>query len=116
MPADNAPSPTTATVFRPSCFASLSAIDIPNAALSAVPAVHQVHHSDANFLLVRLEDAQALYAYLLEQGIVVRDRSKLPGCRDCLRVSIGTRSENETLMQSLLCFYGLPQNTSHAAA
>ncbi|WP_235917374.1 histidinol-phosphate transaminase [Hymenobacter busanensis] len=73
--------------------------------LPAVPIVEHVFPSDANFLLVRFRpDATAVYQYLLDQGIVVRNRTTQPGCAGCLRLTVGTASENETLLAALQQF------------
>lgn len=69
--------------------------------LPALPVVQQVYPSDANFLLVRVTDAKAIYQYLLQEGIVVRDRSNVTLCEGCLRITIGTAAENEALIKSL---------------
>lgn len=69
--------------------------------LAALPFVHGVFPSDANFLLVQTRDPRAIYRHLLEEGIVVRDRSSLPGCAGCLRITVGTAAENERLLQAL---------------
>ena len=63
--------------------------------------VRKVYPSDANFLLVKVDDARGLYDYLLGDGIVVRDRSKVELCEGCLRVTVGTEGENAELMGSL---------------
>jgi histidinol-phosphate aminotransferase len=73
-------------------------------ALPTLDAVEQVYPSDANFLLVRVKDANGLYAHLLRQGIVVRNRTSLPGCEGCLRISIGTVDENQALFQAIQKF------------
>ncbi|MBX0334756.1 histidinol-phosphate transaminase [Pontibacter sp. HSC-14F20] len=73
-------------------------------ALPTLDVVEKVYPSDANFLLVKVKDANRLYTYLLEQGIVVRNRSSLPGCEGCLRISIGTVDENQQLFQALANF------------
>ena len=70
------------------------------AALSAIPSV-TVFPSDANFLLVRFPDADAMYAALLGRGIIVRNRSRVAGCADCLRITIGTPSENDVLISAV---------------
>jgi histidinol-phosphate aminotransferase len=70
-------------------------------ALQAMPLVARVHPSDANFLLVQMQGARRVYEYLLGKGIVVRDRSTTPGCADCLRLTVGTPSENDLLLQAL---------------
>jgi len=72
--------------------------------LPELPGVRKVHPSDANFLLVQVDQAHALYEYLLTRGIVVRDRSKTPGCTDCLRITVGTPAENEKLKNAVRDF------------
>ena len=57
--------------------------------------------SDANFLLVRMKDARNIYEQLCEKGIIVRDRSKVVLCDDCLRITIGTPEENKQLLEAL---------------
>ena len=71
------------------------------AALPAYPFVRRVYPSDANFLLVQVDDADALYAHLLADGIIVRNRNRVPRCAGCLRITIGLPSENDRLLQSL---------------
>ncbi|CAA9238931.1 MAG: Histidinol-phosphate aminotransferase [uncultured Adhaeribacter sp.] len=71
------------------------------AALAGVPVVKKIYPSDANFILTEVVDANAIYTYLLEQGIVVRNRTTQPGCFNCLRISVGTRAENEKLIAAL---------------
>lgn len=63
--------------------------------------VEEVFPSNANFLLIRMTDAQAIYRYLVEQKIVVRDRSKVELCEGCLRITVGTPEENELLLAAL---------------
>jgi len=63
--------------------------------------VKMIYPSDANFVLVKVDDADALYLYLTENEIVVRNRSKEPGCENCLRISIGTPEENKNLLSVL---------------
>ncbi len=72
--------------------------------LQKLPCIKTVYPSDANFLLVRTTDANALYQYLLTQGIVVRNRHSQPGCNNCLRITIGTPEENDTLIQALTTY------------
>jgi histidinol-phosphate aminotransferase len=69
--------------------------------LAALPFVLTVYPSDANFLLVRTTDARAIYEYLLRDGIVVRDRSKVELCEGCLRITVGTEKENDELLKAL---------------
>ncbi|RME92600.1 MAG: histidinol-phosphate aminotransferase family protein, partial [Bacteroidetes bacterium] len=73
-------------------------------ALVGLPVVRQVFPSDANFLLVQVSDAPAIYRYLVQQGIIVRDRSKQYLCENCLRFTIGTPQENKRLLQALQQF------------
>ena len=63
--------------------------------------VKKVHPSDANFILVELEDATHTYNALVGQGIITRDRSKVTLCEGCLRITIGTPDENDTLLEAL---------------
>ena len=63
--------------------------------------VEKVFPSDANFLLVKIKNAHAVYAYLTTEGIVVRDRSKVVLCDDCLRITVGTYEENSQLLQAM---------------
>ena len=65
------------------------------------PFVRKVFPSDANFLLTRVDNADALYGYLLENGIIVRNRSRVPGCEGCLRLTVGLPGENEALLNAL---------------
>lgn len=70
-------------------------------ALSSLAFVKQVYPSDANFLLVKVDDAHALYQRLLERGIIVRDRSRVTLCYNCLRITVGTPGENNELIEVL---------------
>jgi len=70
-------------------------------ALEQFPFVECVYPSSANFLLMRVKAPNALYRYLLENGIIIRNRSAVLGCEGCLRVSIGTTAENELLLTAL---------------
>jgi histidinol-phosphate aminotransferase len=69
--------------------------------LGGLSFVLKVYPSDANFLLVRVTDAGGLYEYLLVDGIVVRDRSKVELCGGCLRITVGTEQENAELITAL---------------
>lgn len=69
--------------------------------LLALPIVQKVHPSDANFLLVKVDDARGIYHYLLENQVVVRDRSRVELCEGCLRITVGTPSENNILVNAL---------------
>jgi histidinol-phosphate aminotransferase len=72
--------------------------------LEYFPFVIEVFPSDANFLLIRVEDPAGLHQFLLEQGIIVRNRSSVPLCEGCLRVTIGTKEENRALVEALKTF------------
>jgi histidinol-phosphate aminotransferase len=74
--------------------------------LSALPVVQKVYPSDANFLLVKTTDARGLYGWLLAEGIVVRDRSKVELCEGCLRITVGTEEENAALVSAMGRFVG----------
>lgn len=63
--------------------------------------VNHVFPSQANFVLVRFKDVQKVFQHLLSEGIVVRNRSNLPECLGCLRISVGLPAENNMLMQAL---------------
>lgn len=63
--------------------------------------VTKIYPSDANFLLVSMTDARAIYNYLVENGIIVRDRSKIHLCDNSLRITIGTMDEDIVLLQAL---------------
>jgi len=71
------------------------------AQLEKISFVEKVYPSDANFLLVRVDDANKRYAQLIENDIVVRNRSKQVGCENCLRFSVGTPQENQILIETL---------------
>ena len=67
-------------------------------ALADLPRVRKVWPSDANFLLVEVDDARGLYDELLDAQVIVRDRSKVLGCEGCLRISVGTPQENDKVI------------------
>lgn len=70
-------------------------------ALAELPICQHVYPSAANFVLVKVTDANAIYRYLIEQGIVVRNRNKVQLCGNCLRITIGTPQENNELLSAL---------------
>ena len=74
------------------------------AAFEQLPICKKVYPTASNFFLARVTDAQAVYDYLVEKGIIVRNRSKITLCENCLRVTIGTRSENNELLGALRTF------------
>ena len=63
-----------------------------------------VYPSDANFILVKLTEAKKIHAYLSAKGIIVRDRSTVILCEDCLRITIGTPAENKKLVEALKAY------------
>lgn len=71
------------------------------AELSKLPLVKKVYPSDANFLLVQVNDAKKIYHALVHTGIIVRDRSQVVLCENCLRITVGTVTENNLLIQAL---------------
>ena len=70
-------------------------------AIGLLPMCRKIHHSDANFLLVEVDDAQATYEYLVDKGIIVRNRNSVRLCEGCLRITIGTKTENQELLAAL---------------
>jgi len=71
------------------------------ALLPELPFVRTVFPSDANFLLVRVSDADGLYRFLLDRGIIVRNRNRIAGCAGCLRMTVGIPAENDALLNAL---------------
>lgn len=74
--------------------------------LATLPIVQKIYPSDANFILVRVSDANGAYDYLKERGIIVRNRSNVLLCEGCLRITVGTERENDELIKSLTDFKG----------
>lgn len=72
--------------------------------LQSLPCVKQIYPSDANFLLVKVTDANAIYLYLQQRGIIVRNRNKVQLCGNCLRITVGTPEENATLYEAMKTF------------
>ena len=72
--------------------------------LATLPCVTKVYPTDANFILARFTGARAAYDYLVQAGIIVRDRSKVELCDECLRITVGTPAENENLINTLKTF------------
>lgn len=70
-------------------------------AFKMLPCCKEVYPSDANFFLAKMTDADRIYRYLVSQGIIVRNRSRVTLCRDCLRITIGTKTENNELLSAL---------------
>jgi histidinol-phosphate aminotransferase len=69
--------------------------------LKSLKQVEKVYRSDSNFVLVRVKDALGIYHYLMESKIIVRDRSRVALCYNCLRITVGTPEENDKLINAL---------------
>ncbi|NOT76515.1 MAG: histidinol-phosphate transaminase [Cyclobacteriaceae bacterium] len=69
--------------------------------LGTIKSVKKIFPSDANFLLVEVDDARSMYSKLIDKGIVVRDRSNVILCDNCLRITVGTKEENKQLTQAI---------------
>jgi histidinol-phosphate aminotransferase len=69
--------------------------------LEKLAVVKKVYPSEANFLLVKVSDAKAVYDFLVESEIIVRDRSSVALCEGCLRITVGTREQNAALIDKL---------------
>lgn len=69
--------------------------------LSEIPFINEIYPSDANFLLVKIDNAHEIYLNLIEKKVIVRDRSNVALCDDCLRITIGTENENKELVKQL---------------
>jgi len=70
-------------------------------AIAMMPYVKVVYPSDANFLLVKVDDPVMVYRFLMARGIIIRDRSSVPLCEGCIRITVGTKKENRQLMDAL---------------
>ena len=71
----------------------------------SMPTVEKVYPSDANFILVKIKEARRIYEFLLTKGIVLRDRSNVKLCEDCLRITVGTEKENTILVDAMQEWY-----------
>lgn len=69
--------------------------------LEELPIMKRVYPSDANFLLVKTENAREVYLKLIEKQVILRDRSKVVLCEDGIRITIGTKEENKKLIEEL---------------
>ena len=63
--------------------------------------IRKIYPSEANFILIKVDDPKNMYNYLISNQIIVRDRSKAPLCGGCLRITIGTQKENLELISTL---------------
>lgn len=85
-------------------------VDMRNAlaeVFESMPTVEKVYPSDANFILVKIKNARKIYEFLLTKGIVLRDRSNVKLCEDCLRITVGTEQENSILIEAMHEWYQL---------
>ena len=74
-------------------------------AFAELPLCEKVYPTDANFFLCKTSDAQGIYDYLVSKGIIVRNRNKVQLCEGCLRITIGTRKENQELVAAMREYY-----------
>ena len=70
-------------------------------AFNLLPICEKVYPTDANFFLARMTDAVKIYNYLVDKGIIVRNRHRVQLCQNCLRITIGTKTENGELIAAL---------------
>ena len=73
-------------------------------ALAVCPAIERVYPSDANFILVRTPRPDRMYDALIAAGVIVRNRSRIPGCEGCLRITVGTPAENARMLETVKNF------------
>ena len=73
-------------------------------AFEMLPICHKVYPTDANFFLAKMTDATKIYNYLVDKGIIVRNRNRVQLCQNCLRITIGTKTENSELIAALRQF------------
>ena len=70
-------------------------------AFMELPICEKIYKTDANFFLAKVTDANAIYNYLVDKGVIVRNRNKVQLCQNCLRITIGNRTENNELLSAL---------------
>jgi histidinol-phosphate aminotransferase len=70
-------------------------------AIELLPICEHVYPTDANFFLAKMTNAQKIYDYLVSKGIIVRNRTKIQLCNNCLRITVGTKRENNDLLAAL---------------
>ena len=73
-------------------------------AFRLLPICEGIYTTDANFFLARMTDAQSIYDYLVDRGIIVRNRTRVVLCQNCLRITIGTKTENNELLAALRAY------------
>jgi histidinol-phosphate aminotransferase len=67
-------------------------------------ACEKIYPTDANFFLAKMTDAQSIYNYLVDKGVIVRNRNKVRLCGNCLRITVGSKGENNELLSALRQF------------
>ena len=70
-------------------------------AFRMLPICQTVYPTDANFFLAKMQDAQKTYDYLVDKGVIVRNRTRVKLCQNCLRITVGTKNENNELIAAL---------------
>ena len=70
-------------------------------AFKVLPICKMVYPTDANFFLAKMTNAKVIYDYLVDRGIIVRNRTLVSLCKNCLRITIGTKGENNELLAAL---------------
>ena len=75
-------------------------------AFSILPICEKVYPTDANFFLAKMTDANKIYNYLVDKGIIVRNRNRVQLCQNCLRITIGSKTENSELIAALRQYQG----------
>ena len=73
-------------------------------AFAMLPICEKIYPTDANFFLAKMTDATTIYNYLVDKGIIVRNRNRVQLCENCLRITIGTKTENSELIAALRQF------------
>ena len=63
--------------------------------------IQKIYPTDANFFLIQVDDANRFYDYLVEHGIIIRNRNSIPMCSGCVRITVGTPKENNRLIEAL---------------
>lgn len=78
--------------------------DVLKNLLLSLSCVEEIYPSDSNFLLVKVNDANGIYKYLQDKGIIVRNRHRVTLCANCLRITVGTPTENAEIYNALKDF------------
>ena len=70
-------------------------------ALAGLPQVENVYDSEANYLLIKCQDGERVFKALWEQGIILRDQNKALNLQNCIRITVGTKEENERVVEAI---------------